>query len=166
MTKASMREAEYQKLKETSWRRPLTVVERVRLREILAAHPAWQESWDEEAALNGLMRRLPSATVSTNFTSRVMQAARQLPVKPSWHRRLDLFPWLSAGWVPRAALGVAMVCSGLLSFHEYEAFHRAQLSHAIVNTGLPPIEWMKNFDTINRLNKVKVADDDLLAVLQ
>jgi hypothetical protein len=32
--------------------------------------------------------------------------------------------------------------------------------------GLPSIDWLENFDTINRLNKVKVADDDLLTVLQ
>jgi hypothetical protein len=31
---------------------------------------------------------------------------------------------------------------------------------------LPPMEWLQNFDTINRLNRVKVADDDLLLVLQ
>ncbi len=32
--------------------------------------------------------------------------------------------------------------------------------------GLPSIDWLQNFDTINRMNKVKVADDDLLTVLQ
>lgn len=166
----SMQEAEYQKLKEAGWRRPLTAAERSRLRELLAAHPAWQESWEEEAALSGLMRRLPSAAVSTNFTARVVQAARRLPAKPDWRRRLEMFPWLSAGWVPRAALGVAMVCSGLLSFHEYETMRRAQLSQEVVSVSrlaeLPAIDWLENFDTINRLNKVKVADDDLLTVLQ
>jgi hypothetical protein len=170
MMKASMHEAEYQKLKEASWRRPLTAVERTRLRELLAAHPAWQNSWEEEAALNGLMRRLPGAVVSTNFTARVVQAAQRLPARPAWRRRLELFPWPSAGWVPRVALGMAMVCSGFLSFHEYEALHRAQRSREVASVshraGLPSLDWLENFDTINRLTKVKVADDDLLAVLQ
>jgi len=170
MMKASMQEAEYQKIKETGWRRPLTEVERSRLRELLAAHPEWQDFWEEEAALNNLIRRLPSAAVSTNFTSRVVQAARRLPAKPSWRSRWEMFPWLPAGWVPRVALGAAMVCSGLLSFHQYEAMRRAQMSKEVVSVSrlaaLPSIDWLENFDTINRLNKVKVADDDLLTVLQ
>jgi hypothetical protein len=31
---------------------------------------------------------------------------------------------------------------------------------------LPPMGWLEDFETINRLNKVKVADDDLLIALQ
>ena len=63
MIKASMQDAEYQNLTETSWRRPLTAAERTRLRELLAAHPDWREPWNEDAALNGLLRRLPGAAV-------------------------------------------------------------------------------------------------------
>jgi hypothetical protein len=170
MSKASMHDAEYQNLKEASWRRTLTVAERTRLGELLAGHPRRQAAWEEEAALNGLLRRLPTVAVSTNFTARVMQAAQRLPAKPAWRRRLELFPWLPAGWAPRAALAAAMVCCGLLSFHQYEAFARAQEARQVANVsrlaGLPSIDWLENFDTINRMNKVKVADDDLLTVLQ
>jgi hypothetical protein len=165
-----MNEAEYQKLKETGWRRPLTAVERSRLRELLAANPGWQASWDEEAALSGLMRRMPAAAISSNFTARVVQAALRVPPKPAWRRRLEMFPWLPEGWVPRVALGAAMVCSGLLSFHQYETMRRAHLSREVASVsrlaGLPSVDWLENFDTINRLNKVRVADDDLLTVLQ
>jgi hypothetical protein len=161
-----MQDAEYQNLKEAGWRRPLTSAERARLRELLAAHPEWQDSWEQEAALNGLLRRLPSAAVSTNFTARVVQAAQRLPAKPSWRRRWAMFPWLPAGWVPRAALAAAMVCCGLLTFHEYEALHRARVAREIANAGLPSIDWLQNFDTIDRMNKVEVADDGLLTVLQ
>jgi hypothetical protein len=165
-----MKNAEYQKLKEASWRRPLTAAEQARLREWLAVHPDAQEAWDKEAALNGLLRRLPVAAVSNNFTARAVQAARRLPAKPAWRSWLETFPWLPAGWVSRAALAAAMVCSGMLSFHEYEAMRRAQEAQAVANVSrlaaLPSIDWLENFDTINRLNKVKVADDDLLTVLQ
>jgi hypothetical protein len=170
MMKGNMQDAEYQNLTEASWRRPLSAAERARLREILAAHPEWQESWQEDAALNGLLRRLPGAAVSTNFTARVVQAARRVPAKPSWRRRLEFFPWLSAGWMPRAALGVAMVCCGLLSFQQYQAMRRTQEARAVASVsrlaGLPSIDWLENYDTISRLDKVKVADDDLLTVLQ
>ena len=168
--KASMQNAEYQNLKEASWRRTLTGAERTRLQELLAAHPEWQESCQEDMALNGLLRRLPSAAVSTNFTARVVQAARRVPPKPAWRRSLDFFPWLPTGWIPRVSLGVAMLCCGLLSFHEYQAIRRSQQARAVASVsrlaGLPSIDWLENYDTINRLNKVKVADDDLLAVLQ
>jgi hypothetical protein len=165
-----MQNKEYQKLIEASWRRPLTAVERARWRELLAAHPQAQESWEEEAALNGLLRRLPSAALSTNFTARVLQEARRLPPRPGWRLRLGMFPWLPAGWVPRAALAAAMVCTAMLSFHEYQAVRRAREAQALASASrlaaLPPIEWLVNFDTINGLDKRKVADDDLLAVLQ
>jgi len=148
----------------------LTAAERAQLQAWLAAHPEWQESWNDEAALNGLLRRMPSAAVSNNFTARVMHAVERLPAKPRWRSRLELFPWLPAGWMPRVALGAAMLCSGLLSFHEYQSLRQAQRSRDIAGVSrlaqLPSIEWLENFDTIDRLNKVKVADDDLLTVLQ
>ena len=170
MKQENMKNTDYQKLKEASWHRPLTAAERACLGEWLAAHPEAQESWETEAALNGLLRRLPSAAVSTNFTMRVVQAVHRLPARPAWRLRLEMFPWLPAGWAPRAALAAAMVCSGMLSLHEYETLRRNHEAHAVARVSrlasLPPIEWLKNFDTINGLNKVDVADDDLLTVLQ
>jgi hypothetical protein len=170
MMNVSMQETEYQNLIETSWRRPLTETEKARLGQLLKANSAWQESWQEDAALNGLLRKLPAAAVSSNFTARVVQAARRVPAKPAWRRRLESFPWLSGGWVPRAALGAAMICCGMLSFHQYESLRRVQEARSLASishlAGLPSIDWLENFDTINRMNKVQVADDDLLTVLQ
>jgi len=170
MTNGSMQDESYQNLKEASWRRPLTADERARLRECLAARPQWQASWEQEAALNGLLRRLPGASVSTNFTARVVQAAARLPARPAWRRRLDTFLRPSPAWVPRVALAAAMLCCGLFSFHEYQTLRRAQVAREVASVsqlaGLPSMDWLVNFDTINRLNKVKVADDDLLTVLQ
>jgi hypothetical protein len=63
-----------------------------------------------------------------------------------------------------------MVCCGVVSFHEYGALRRAQVAREVANVsrlaGLPSIDWLQNYDTIDRLDKVKVADDDLLTVLQ
>jgi anti-sigma factor RsiW len=168
--KEIMQNTDYQKLKEASWRRPLTATERTWLREWLSAHPEAQESWETEAALNGLLRQLPRATLSSNFTERVMQAARRAPARQGWRLRLAVFPWLPTEWMPRAALVAAMVCSGLLSWHEYVALHRTQEARAVASVSrlaaLPAIDWLENFDTINRMNQVNVADDDLLTVLQ
>jgi hypothetical protein len=165
-----MNHADYQKLRETGWRRPLTPAEEQRLREMIAATPALQAQWEEEAALNRLLGRMPAAHVSSNFTARVLQAARQAPVTRAWSERLAPFQWLSRNWMPRVALGVAMVFCGFCSFREYQTMHRAQLARQMASlnalAAVPPMEWMKDFDTINRLNKVSVADDELLTVLQ
>jgi hypothetical protein len=159
-----MDDADYQKLRETGWRRPLVPAEEERLRGLVAAQPALRTQWEEEAALNRLLGRMPAARVSSNFTARVVQAARGAPAMPAWSQRLAPFQWLSRNWMPRVALGLAMVCCGVFSFREYQAVHRAQMARELA--ALPPMEWLKDFDTINRLNKVAVADNDLLAALR
>ncbi len=165
MTSKNMNDSDYRMLRETGWRRPLTAAEEERLRGIIAAQPALRAQWDEEAALNRLLGRMPAARVSSNFTARVVQAARGAPACPAaWSERLAPFRWLSRNWMPRVALGLAMVCCGILSFREYQAVHRAQMARELA--ALPPMEWLKDFDTINRLNKVSVADNELLAVLR
>ena len=170
MTNENMNDADYQKLRETGWRRPLTPAEEERLRAIVAAKPALRATWEEEAALNRLLGRMPAARVSSNFTARVVQAAQGPSATPAWSERLAPFRWLSRNWMPRVALGLAMVCCGVLSFREYQAVHRAQMARQFAGVNglaaLPPMLWLKDFDTINRLNKVSVADNDLLAALR
>ncbi len=164
MTTDNMDDADYQKLRETGWRRPLSPAEEERLRGIVSAHPARRAQSEEDAALTRLLGRMPAARVSSNFTARVMQAARETSPAPHWRERVAPFRWLSGNWMPRVALGLAMVCCGVLSFREYQSVHRAQVARQLA--ALPPMEWLKDFDTINRLNKVSVADDDLLAALR
>ncbi|HEY3854819.1 MAG TPA: hypothetical protein VGO67_10535 [Verrucomicrobiae bacterium] len=167
MTNESMDNADYQKLKEAGWRGPLSAAEEERLRRALASKPDLQAHWDEEVALNRLLSRTPPPRVSSNFTARVMQAARTTPPRHiGWSERFAPFQWLSRSWMPRLALGLAMVCCGVISFREYQAVHRARMVHELANVGGVPMEWLKNFDTIDRLNKVSVADDDLLAALR
>jgi hypothetical protein len=170
MKQANMQDADYEDLIHVGWRRPLTPEEDKRLRAIVAAKPKLGAEWETEAALNRLLERMPSGQVSSNFTARVMDVARQADRKLDWSERMAPFRWLSRNWMPRFALGLGMVCCGLLSFHEYQAVHRAQMARELARVtrlaALPPMEWMKDFDTINKLNKVAVADDDLLTALQ
>jgi hypothetical protein len=162
-----MQDTEFQNLKEISWRRPLNSSEATRLRQWLAAHPESQAQWGQEAALDRLLHRLPAAQVSSNFTARVVQAAQRPSARASWPAwRLPS----RAIWLPRFALAVAMVCVGFLSFHGYQSAQRAHAARELASVSrlatLPPMGWLKDFDTIERLNKVQVADDDLLAALQ
>jgi anti-sigma factor RsiW len=170
MNDDNMQDVDFQNLKEINWRRSLTPLELARVRQFLAVHPEFQHQWDEDAALDRLLQRLPAAPVSSNFTARVMQAAQCAPARSGWRQ------WLAARfpapglWLPRGALGAAMVCVGLLSFHCYQMEQRAQTARDLARVSrlaaLPPMAWLKDFETIDRLNKVQVADDDLLAALQ
>ncbi|MGA2749110.1 MAG: hypothetical protein ABSG59_10065 [Verrucomicrobiota bacterium] len=170
MKRAMMQDADYQRFTEISWRRPLTAEEKARVGQWLAAHPECLEKWEEEEGLDRLLHRLGAAPVSSNFTARVVQAAQRAPVRSGWGQGLAPWRWMSSGWRARLALGAAMVCCATLSFREYQAVHRAQVAREVASVGrlaaLAPMDWLKDFDTINRLNKVTVADDDLLAVLQ
>ncbi|HEY3913908.1 MAG TPA: hypothetical protein VGN61_05425 [Verrucomicrobiae bacterium] len=165
-----MQDADYQNLRETGWRRVLSPAEEERLRAIVAAKPTLRTECETDAALNRLLDRMPAARVSSNFTARVMDAARRAEKAPAWGDRLAPFRWLSRNWMPRVALGLGVVCCGVLSFQEGVVIQRASRARELANVSrlaaMPPMEWMKDFDTINKLNKVAVADDELLAVLQ
>ena len=62
-----------ERLQDIAQRRPLTAAEQAELKELLAAVPsAWPEC-REEQALTRLLTHLPAATVSSNFSARVMR---------------------------------------------------------------------------------------------
>jgi hypothetical protein len=162
---------ELQKIQETAWRRPLTPAEEDQLRALLATQPASRELWEQDVALTQLLHRAPNPVVASNFTARVLQAARATPQKRfDWARWLEPAQWLPESWPARLAVCSALVCASVVSFREFETMHRAQVAQQLANVSrvatLPRMEWLKDFDTINGINKVKVADDELLAALE
>src|SRR5262245_52791940 len=99
-----MSEAEYQALLEASWRRRLTATEEARLQAWLAAHPEEQARWESESSLSQLLEQLPDVPVASNFTARVLQAARSEAARPAARPLLEVVrDWL----LPRRATGVA-----------------------------------------------------------
>jgi hypothetical protein len=165
-----MQDEHYQEIKEAGWRRTLNRDEEAALQKILAAHPAAQEAWREEAALNRLLQHWPAPPVSSNFTARVLQAVQAAPAPHTWRDWFAPVQWLPEGRAWQVAMCAMMVCLGLFSFREYQVMHRARMARELAGVSrvaaLPPMEWLKDFDTINRINQVKVADDDLLAALE
>jgi len=162
-----MREDEFNDLKELRWRRSLNASESDALRKFLAARPQAAEEWAQEEALNRLLEESPAVAVSSNFTASVMAGVRDASTAPVAREPV---PWLFGSWWARLVVGAAMVCVGFFSFQEYHTAQRARVAHELVAASrlaaLPPIEWLNDFDTIQRLDKVKVADDDLLSVLE
>jgi len=102
----------YQRLREISWRRPLTESEKMELRAWLAAHPDYQDDADAELQLSAALGRLPDAPVASNFAARVMaQIAansrvtdfQRAPATNSWWHR----------YLPRIAVLGVVVLVGL-----------------------------------------------------
>ncbi|MGH9593656.1 MAG: hypothetical protein ACRD5L_11225 [Bryobacteraceae bacterium] len=157
----------FQDLREIAWRRRLSPAEQSRASRHFAARPQALAGWNQEIALTRCLNQLPSAPVSSNFTALVMQAALRAPVQRRWYESLFWFP---SGWLPRAAIAVAMACLSFVSMSEYQVVARQTAARELVKVNrlasMAPVEWLKDFQTINNLNRVKVADDDLLAVLQ
>jgi hypothetical protein len=166
---ADMPNSDFRELAELAWRRRLTPEEQARLRQCLDAHPQARSLWEGEAALTRGLNRLPNAPVSSNFTALVLQAVQRAPARPAW-RRLPVFSWLPAGWMPRLAVGAAMVCLSLLTVREYQIVQRQKMARQIASVGTlaarQPVDWLQNFQTIQNLSRVQVADDKLLQILE
>lgn len=166
----NMRDEQYQKIKEAGWRRALDGGEEAALQKFLAAHPEARQAWGEEAALNRLLQRWPAPPVSSNFTARLLQAVQNAPIRHTWRDWFAPAQWLPEGRAWRVAMCSMMVGLGLISFHESQVIHRARMARELAGVSrlaaLPRMEWLKDFDTINGISQVKVADDDLLAALE
>ena len=162
--KRNMNEAAYEKLKETAWQRNLTRAEQAELQSILAAHPESQADWVEESLLNRALGQLPDAPVSSNFTARVVQGIETEFRRTHRPRRR----WML--WLPRFALATFALCVGFFSLYEYRLGVRRAMAQSVATVSnaaaVPRIEWLKNFETINRLNQVAPVDEDLLAMLK
>jgi|ERR1041385_4172565 anti-sigma factor RsiW len=159
----------FNELRERSWRQELNDSEESTLREWLAKHPEAQADWEAEIALNDVLRRLPDAPLSNNFTSRVVQAVRlEQATELRRKRRAQLI------WLRRLAwkLGLAGIV-GAAVFFCYEQVHstrlRAQVGQSVVKvsavTSLPSAEILENFEAI-RLSASPAADEKLLSLLE
>jgi negative regulator of sigma E activity len=169
MNNERMNKSTYNQAKEKSWVEPLSADENAELRRFLADNPELQQDWEEDAALTSTLNRLPNVPVSSNFTARVMQAVQREDAQAE--RKTS--PWRAfwrRGWIPKFAVAAAMLCVGAFSFHEYQVKSEAKLVAEVKQIAetapIPQVEWLKDFDTIEQMSKVQVADNDLLMAKQ
>jgi anti-sigma factor RsiW len=148
----------------------LTHEQEAQLQQYLTAHPDQRAHWEEELALNQLLRQVPDAPLSSNFTAQVLQAVRQAP----WRSEVEVSFWrklFSHNWQAKYASALALVCIGLFSYHEHALSVRRDLAQNLAEmsrlTSQTPVEFLENFDAIERLNQVPVhVDRELVAALQ
>jgi hypothetical protein len=160
----------YDRFRELSWRRRLTPVEEAELGVWLRSHPEAQAQWEAEAGLTEALRRLPDAPVSSNFTARVLAAAEREENGAAARARGQARLWPGwAGWLTRKlAFGAVVVTAGVLSYHHFQASHRAELVRSVKTlsevASMPDI--LQDFDAIQRLVSAPQADEELLKLLQ
>ena len=162
---AYMDNPEYQRLLELAWKRDLSPEEGADVKKSLA--PRWQRELEEEQRFTRCIQRLADVPVSSNFTARVLLAAKSSkPVaRLSWWHRLAL-----PKWVPRLAMAALTVCLGLFSVRQYKSAQHTRMARDLVSMSelaqLSEVDWLDNFETINRMSQVEAADDDLLMSLR
>jgi hypothetical protein len=154
-------------LREQMWRCNVHSVEEAELTG--AADAESGADFQEEAGLNYLLDQVPDAPISSNFTSRVLQAVALEEAKISREQRGWPAWRVGFGWVSRLAIAGFSILIGVVSFHEYQAIKRVQLAESVEQVSQVaalPADWLENFDTIKHLSQPPVADEDLLAMLQ
>jgi hypothetical protein len=113
------------------------------------------------------MNQLPDVPVPSNFTARVLDAARREEERRvhSSARRWSR-PWQKL--LPWAALSSAAALVALLAVeHTQVAKQRTQLAHNLAaSAALQNPDDVRDFDTIRHLKQISVPDDQLLALLQ
>lgn len=147
----------------------LSAEDEARLEKFLAASPTARATWEEERALSRALQSLPDVPVSSNFTSRVMQAIDLEEKREERAKRSR--GWLHALW-PRLSWGVAALLLTLFGFYEWRVSKRIQLAQdvALVSkdvSKLPSAEVLQDFEAVNLLRQVSAtSDDELLIALQ
>lgn len=167
-----MNDPVYQELRDLAARRPLTSAEAARLEAWLKTHPQARAEWEQEAALDRLLRELPPAPVSSNFTALVLQeldaqerAAARAALPGPW--RLS---WRNI-FSPRVASVALLLALGLGGAIEYRAHTRKQVARGVRDVtsvvGLAGPDVLQDFEAIHELPAAPAkADVDLLAALQ
>jgi anti-sigma factor RsiW len=171
-----MNEVRKDELIQLSIRRELTPEELSRLEDYFAAHPEGRALWEEERALSRAIHSLPDVPVSSNFTSRVMEALEfdqsgEARRSESLHRRWMLH------WLPRLGLvGFAASVAVFSAQRWYQASRHERFAHDVSFAAtdlatLPNAELLlRDFDAIRELGQVSAvstsSDDELLRVLQ
>ena len=167
-----MKTPEYNNLRESSWRRPLTPTEQAAVEQYLAENPDARADWEVDAQLNRALERLPdAAAVSSNFTARVLETVRLEAAAAERERSRGGFAWRNfRRFIPRLAAVALAMGLGVAGWRLHEVKARAEQARNLA--GLASVisanpEVMANYEPIRRLGGNEVTPDiELIALLQ
>lgn len=153
--------------------RELTPEEESRLESWLACHPECRTPWEEERALSRALRSLADVSVSSNFTSRVLQAVDSQDRHDQRERGGRMR--IRNLW-PRLVWGTLAVLLTAVGAHTYRVVQRnrvvsvlsvaSQVSGELTEIPEPDLV-LQDFEAIHRLPRTATpSDDELLIALQ
>jgi len=174
-----MNESDYNGLVERLARSPLAPKELASVREYLAQNPERTVDWELECELDRILRGLPDAPLSSNFTARVLSQVQRTEEKERTERRRHVLSRV-VGWLGSPAhawqMGVAMLMLtvGLVVHHQYRMVNRSLLAHNVAAvsdlTAGKNLQLWQDFRCIYYIAKLPEAspaeDDDLLNALK
>lgn len=179
-----MNEHEQNALWEKSLRGQLTPGEAAQLKAHLATRPDLRAQWEEEMALHELVRQLPDAPVSSNFTSLVMQAVareEQIAARAEAPAAEGFMVWLRRHFAQITASTAVIAVTAFLVMQQQQsvtsretvvADSRQEMAEQIKAMAtvapVPSVDALKDFEAINRMSQIQSspeADMELLAAL-
>ena len=158
------------RIRELTWRGNLSPAQQEELKAWLAAHPEERESFALDAILTASLEKLPDTSVSSNFTTRVLEQAqfeRQVAQREA-NRTSFVFRWR---WLIRTATAVVLVAAAGITWKQVQSARAAEemaRSVTLVSEipSLPNPELLRDFEVIQALNQTPPADMELLALLK
>ncbi len=119
-----------------------------------------------------LLRQLPDAPLSSNFTAQVL-----LAVNRQDNRKVSSGGWRWWQWFAssrpayRPAIVGLVVCLSFFSYHEYRSVERSNRAKSVATVSniaaVPSVELLQDFEAIHGLSHVSTpVDTELLAALQ
>jgi len=158
-------------LREVSWRRKATTAEEAQVQSWLAKHPEAQAEWERDVALSEALNRLPDPPLSSNFTSRVVQAAEREQARLGRTAGPGRRAWrLWTRWLPGAAGVLFALALGIISYERLCETRRVEMVRSVATlsevASLPTPQALEDFDAIHAMSQKPTADEDLLKLLQ
>lgn len=163
-----MNQGEFERLFEIATRRALTAAERRLVEDWLATHPEARPACGEELALSRLLEALPDASLSPQFTARVLAQVERDDSATAANPQSAAAGWRA--WLWRWRVGVAslaVVAATLGLAWQREARNRALLAESVAALSalaeLPDLEALAEFELVYHLPTGPLPDEQELA---
>lgn len=160
----------FEKFRQARWRRRLTPGEQAELKRLLDGAPELATEWQLEEGLSQAVEALPNVPVSSNFTARVMQGIELAEKAHARHEQALSWRERVRGWLPRLALGSAVILLGVFSYSQFQdqqsAFVVQNIPTVAEIVALPGAETLQDFDAIRALERAPMADEELIRLLE